>query len=270
VVQHQRHGNLNEDPYFSTNLYSYFSLAVAQVKRDDYFKPRTRFYAHSPSFWAIVIDDRIFAEPYTFGSSVSSAEQVLGGQLPLLVYDRGLNAKTFDSYASHIHRLWITSETDLYNVRSRETDRQRIMQEMFEKRGRWLTEVCHMLHTPKRNNRGELLPVETDQRRSPRRRCEHEQQFTIKWRDDKKQPRSIVTRVVDSSYHGLRLSTSAGSPPPETEVEIIGQGRGTLAAAEAMIGQMFERPRSWKVARLVPVNERITSNEEFAIYAEGV
>jgi hypothetical protein len=244
--------SLSDDPYFSQPLYQNFEdIHKTLADRQEYkgFKNKVRFYAHAPSCWLAIIDNKAYFQPYTFGRSKKADPQnlTIGNQMPVFKFQSEINSETFSVLEDHFDKLWMTSDAGLFHVGARIVDRDRLLRHLYDKRHPWLKQAGEML----RQN----FP-RTDRRYFTRQCCEsHGQIVTLAWgaalKHDpansipaKKNGRSVTKNVqhndhpvaadiVDYSCEGVLLKLKANKfPKPKTKVrlEILETEKTVLAA----------------------------------------
>jgi len=153
AVRMIQHGRNADSPYYAHNIYKKFhedldtftSRALGQP-----FLQAVRFYRHTPICWMIRVDDVVFFQPYTFGSSRETDEfQTIGSEMPIFRIDRKRGDKTFRVLLDHFNKLWSTSDGSVYAVADRRKRRDRILEAIFDQRGDWLRSVCDTFYKTK-------------------------------------------------------------------------------------------------------------------------
>lgn len=131
-----------DDPYFKHPLYTNFTNVHAQL---DWlgFEGAVRFYAHSPNCWLVVVDDRIYYQPYTFGDGRVEAPAA-GQRMPVIKFVEPSQPALI--LKEHFSKLWHTSEFDLFQTSARIMSREIILSKLFELRSGWFRHVYGVLH----------------------------------------------------------------------------------------------------------------------------
>jgi hypothetical protein len=139
--------------YFAHNVYEQFrkslNLFVGQT-RFKQFENSVRFYRHTPVCWMVRVDDVLFFQPYTFGSSRQYDEaRTIGCDMPIFRIDRKQSDKAFHILADHFNKLWSTSDGSVHSTDDRDNCKDEIVSSIFAQRGDWLRSVCDALYETK-------------------------------------------------------------------------------------------------------------------------
>jgi hypothetical protein len=183
-----------DDPYFKHPLYTNFRAVHEHL---DWLglKEAVRFYAHSPNCWLVIVDDKIYYQPYSFGDGPGH-EPADGQRMPVLKFKEPSPPASILSV--HFNKLWQTSEFDLFQTTARIKSREIILHKLFELRSGWFRHVYGVLHN--KTSPGK------DRRTYSRQRCISPNLVaTVKW------PGGVVTKskVVNHSREGVLLALSS-------------------------------------------------------------
>ena len=259
-----------EDPpneansYFKQTLYSQFHHSVITVDNNAILKDKTRFYAHDPSLWMVLVDEEVFFEPYTFGkpSELQHRENLLlGGHMPVFRFRKGEAADAYSTLRDHFHKLWLISDADLFHVGARDEDLERILTALLERRKDALRRVVGVLYpTAARKAKNDLSgePDAKDPRRCPRRACETQTPIGLRWGVNGAK-RELIGKVEVSAYDMIQLCTvqdpdkpPAEMPPDNETVELFDPSTGTAPnrSSQAMMRALLREPREFRVVRV--------------------
>ncbi len=112
--------------------------------------PCMRFYRRDPAMWMVIVDDRVFVEPYTFGrpdrdTDEETLNRRLGGHMPVLEFI-GAEKRTFCILLDHFENLWNTTQDDSLHMGMQYARADEILsKEIFGVRLPWLTFVANSL-----------------------------------------------------------------------------------------------------------------------------
>ncbi|MDQ3820185.1 MAG: hypothetical protein M3362_21245 [Acidobacteriota bacterium] len=189
-----------EDPYFNQRLYHDFESVYKALSREPRFRAAVRFYSHAPSCWLAIIDNTAYFQPYTFGRSESTSRDnlTIGSSMPIFKFQSETRVKGFRILEDHFHKLWVTSDADLFIIGGRVADRSRLIRRIFKDREEWLTHVFRALQENKKSPGG-------DRRKYPRRPCESlPNNVTVTWGS----PGNVQERsaeIVNFAFEGMLL-----------------------------------------------------------------
>lgn len=145
VEADRRRPNLN-DPYLAHRVFRNFEAAYDELAKHPNFKSAVRFYGHTPVCWLAIVDDKAYFQPYTFGD-ISDDPQV-GYQMPVIRLQG--DTTPFRILEDHYSRLWMTSDTDMFQTGIRLKARAEIIWKTFKKRdedgSKWFEHVHGILH----------------------------------------------------------------------------------------------------------------------------
>lgn len=210
VVHKNRTTPLPEEPYFDHRVYSDFVASVGLLRAHPVFVDSVRFYAHTPICWMVLLRDTVYYQPYTFGEGLraNAKSGTIGSLMPVFKFCKADDTETFDILENHFQKLWLTSNTDLFQARARIADRERIIKDVFEKRTCWFKHVCGVLYEDNPRQKG----VIRDKRTAPRQRCETQNKLDVEmsWEDGTNK-KTVAATIEDFSRMGLGLKlTSSG------------------------------------------------------------
>lgn len=182
------------DPIFDTRLFRDFTNSISILENYPDIAHAIRFYAHTPICWLVIIDNKMYFQPYTFGRGKNSSRTnpCIGDLMPLFEIEAQETPGSFDILKDHFDKIWLTSDSDLFHTGARRADKIRIVKEIFQKRSSWLTQVYLTLYKNK---------VDIDRRRFPRQLYESNlSSIWITWKNHKTE-----SKIRDSSKEGLCL-----------------------------------------------------------------
>ncbi|HEX8128479.1 MAG TPA: hypothetical protein VF527_05205, partial [Pyrinomonadaceae bacterium] len=166
--RHDPEKPLEEHPYFRHQLFTDFKAAYNRLVAVESLKDAVRFYAHNPNCWLAIIDDTAYFQPYTFGGKTSNEHGsfTIGHLMPVFKYHAGAQTDVFALLEDHFHKLWITTDTDLFHVGVRLANKERFIRLIFNIRKHWFKHVYGALHPIRRPQEGKYK-----KRLKPRRIC---------------------------------------------------------------------------------------------------
>ncbi|MDQ1612204.1 MAG: hypothetical protein QOG00_2135 [Pyrinomonadaceae bacterium] len=238
--RHAPQNPLEEHPYFNHQLFNHFKetydkLVSMTERSDSALKDAVRFYAHNPSCWLAIVDDTAYFQPYTFGGKTSNEHGsfTIGHLMPVFKYRAGAQRDVFELLEDHFHKLWITTDTDLFHVGVRLANRAYFTKMMFNIRRHWFRHVYGALHPIRRSQEGKKR-----KRLKPRKPCHLKRQrreILVTWTVSNhllwvKCPiinysrEGVLLEVTDQPYHPepneiveLKIVSAAGSDETERE-----------------------------------------------------
>ncbi|MDQ1524089.1 MAG: hypothetical protein QOE47_2013, partial [Pyrinomonadaceae bacterium] len=238
--RHAPQNPLEEHPYFNHQLFNHFKetydkLVSMTERSDSALKDAVRFYAHNPSCWLAIVDDTAYFQPYTFGGKTSNEHGsfTIGHLMPVFKYRAGAQRDVFELLEDHFHKLWITTDTDLFHVGVRLANRAYFTKMMFNIRRHWFRHVYGALHPIQRSQEGKKR-----KRLKPRKPCHLKRQrreILVTWTVSNhllwvKCPiinysrEGVLLEVTDQPYHPepneiveLKIVSAAGSDETERE-----------------------------------------------------
>ena len=152
--------------------------------------------------------------------------------MPVFRIQREANADTFSVLKAHFRKLWLTSDSDLFQMGARKEDRDEQLYLIFRQRQYWFKSV------------GAVLRMGKDRRDYPRQPCTSlGTSVAIKWKDDAGESVEVPARILDYSWVGARLSLYGDKLPKVGEIvylEILA-GNNTQRAARYLF-QEFLKP----------------------------
>lgn len=155
-----RRGLRNNEPYSEHPLFRNFKNAVEELKLRLKFQDKVRFYAHAPSCWLAIVDDKAYFQPYTFGDQIDDPNsRTIGSQMPVIKLQG--QTKPFGLVEDHFNKLWLTSDVDLFHMGARTEVKEIILWKVFKERFEWFDHIYGVLC----ESSGE------DRRKYPRQPC---------------------------------------------------------------------------------------------------
>jgi hypothetical protein len=173
IINHDRSAKSidQSEPYKETRMYSDFTEAfrLLNTKLEEKYHKNTRFYAHNPNFWMIITDDTLFFEPYTFGRGDVAFEdkKSIGSLMPIFQFGKKPTTKIFRILEDHFVKLWLTSNQDMFHMKSRIKESQTIIKSIIDNKIVWLKHVYGSLYINPQKG-----PYGIDDRRACPRSCE--------------------------------------------------------------------------------------------------
>jgi hypothetical protein len=204
-----------EHPYLSQSVFKNFERAHNALAEHPEFKTAVRFYGHTPTCWLAVVDDKAYFQPYTFGDI--SAEPRVGFQMPVTLW-RG-RTTTLRTLEDHYNRLWITSDTDLFQMGTLLRAKAETLWATFKRReedkrreeggAMWFEHIHGILHNE--DHKG------IDLRRHLRLPCiSIGLKAKISWQTPEGEPAEVTdAKVLDFSLEGVRLALV--DKPPDSQ-----------------------------------------------------
>jgi hypothetical protein len=221
-----------KDPYFLQTIYSTFERTLKalweEMQGNPAYRMAVRYYAHTPLCWLVIADDTAYYQPYTFGrkegaSRSDAKSRTVGDQMPVFKIQREANADTFGVLEDHFRKLWLTSDTDLFQMGARNGDRDEQLYLIFRLRQYWFKSA------------GAVLRMGKDRRAYPRQPCTSVGSIvTIEWKDGKNRKVEVGAKIIDYSWVGTRLSLYENKLPKKgvtVYLKII-RGEHTQRAAD--------------------------------------
>lgn len=204
IVKADRRVPNDNDPYLAHKVFKNFKSAYAELSKHPHFKTAVRFYGHTPSCWLAVIDDMAYFQPYTFGDICGDPE--IGYQMPVIKLEG--RTTTFGILEDHYSKLWVTSDTDLFQTGVRVNAKQHTIWRTFKKRdedgSKWFEHVHGILHNERHPG--------VDKRTYSRQPCISLRLDTvITWEAGEE----TKAKVLDFSFEGVLLElveSTADSP----------------------------------------------------------
>ena len=129
------------EPYFEQQLYRSFRTTTSELNNHTIFNAAVRFYRHTPICWLVIVDDKAYFQPYTFGrgKTYTPDNLTLGPLMPVFKFHAQPNTdnSTFDILEDHFNKLWITSNTDLLHLGAHMISRGDILRDLYSKHRAW-------------------------------------------------------------------------------------------------------------------------------------
>lgn len=215
IVDADRRVSNPDHPYLSHEVFRNFERAHNALAEHPEFKTAVRFYGHTPTCWLAVVDDKAYFQPYTFGDI--SADPRVGFQMPVTLW-RG-RTTTLRILEDHYNRLWITSDTDLFQMGTLLKAKAETLWATFRRRGEdrrreeggamWFEHIHGILHNE--DHKG------IDLRRHLRVPCiSIVLEASISWRIEGKPAEVTTAKVLDFSLEGVRLALI--DHPPDSKL----------------------------------------------------
>ena len=134
------------DPFLAHRVFQNFERVYNELAKHPNFETSVRFYGHTPSCWLAVADDKAYYQPYTFGDI--SADPQVGYQMPVIKLEG--RTTTFRILEDHYNKLWVTSDTDLFQTGTRMLAKAETIWRTIKKReadgGKWFEHIHGILH----------------------------------------------------------------------------------------------------------------------------
>lgn len=211
-------GNGGVGRLFRQKLYRTARQSAELLRDYPELEPCVKFHAQNPNCWMVVVDDTIFFQPYTLGSSPlpGQSDRCIGPHMPVFRFrlqDRGI---PFQILISHLERLWSTSDTDLFHFSAHNEDAERMVQKVLNNRRTWLSHVFGALYHPSQPS------AEGDPRAFPRQpplsfpgAGASPLAVTVGWHDHASdQDCSQRAEVRDFSRNGMSVFLNSSNGPP--------------------------------------------------------
>lgn len=185
---------LHIHPLFKQKLYTDYEKAHYALEGEPALWPGVRYHAHNPNCWLAIIDDTAYFQPYSFGRSASDAQgdSPIGHLMPVFKFERGAEVDTFNLLEDHYHKLWLTSDMDMFHVGAAIADKKRVARLIFQARRAWFQHV------------NGVLRLNRDQRAYPRQPCRSSIPLRISWNLGQ-QTQEIETDIRNFSREGILL-----------------------------------------------------------------
>jgi len=222
-------------------LYIDFNTAYSKIRTYSTLTSATRFYAHTPTCWMVVVDDVIFFQPYTFGESKehrkNQENRCLGSYMPVLKFKA--NTNTSEILENHFVKLWDTSDNDMFHVEAQLEDKKYIINKIFRQRLRWLKSVAGILSMHENNTDGSFK----DRRKSTRQRCKSGQPFKVSWDES---GRIKKATIKDFSGDGICLELADDSTiiKPNQILKLMVTPNPTASSSNFIIQQLFKNNKN--------------------------
>ncbi|HEV2879889.1 MAG TPA: adenylate/guanylate cyclase domain-containing protein [Pyrinomonadaceae bacterium] len=189
------------DPYLAHRVFKNFEDAYNELAKYPNFETAVRFYGHTPSCWLAIVDDKAYYQPYTFGDI--SDDPAIGFQMPITKWQG--RKTTFRILEDHYNKLWVTSDTDLFQTGTRLKAKAETIWKTFNKRGedgsKWFEHIHGILHST--NNPG------VDKRTYSRQPCiSLKLDAVITWEGGEE----TKAKVLDYSRKGVLLELAELTP----------------------------------------------------------
>jgi hypothetical protein len=213
--------------FFKMSHFKDFEAEFAAADQKDYrvLRQSIRFYRDAPTAWLVLIDDRVYYQPYAFANeaNVASGERIVE-PLPVLCFRRDTHADRpcFDGIRTYFLKIWESSTVDMFHMSHRLADKDRILERVLDERENLMRDVLGAVQYSTK------LSGATTQSRRPRvnprlyphRLPEPAAEFGwLTWRNGSTTERVRAT-VRDISCEGLRASLAAPLPAGVTHVSI--------------------------------------------------
>jgi hypothetical protein len=234
-----------KNAYFSSTLCNEFESTCRALGQTPELASCVKFYAHTPTCWLVITDNKAYFQPYTFGKGVrqqegsyesdihrtATGDDTIGDFLPVFKFQSHKNTSTFKTLEDHFLKLWATSDCSLFHIQARQNDKEGILKRIFDTRREWLRHVYNVLYTDRGRESYDKRPGETvtessgqkEYRLDQRQICQHPVRISFKFRQNGN--REFAGRIVDSSSSGLAILTDGelselSGPLIGSEVEI--------------------------------------------------
>lgn len=207
-----RRGLRTNKTYSEHSLYRSFKNAWEELELRLKFQDKVRFYAHAPSCWLAIVDDKAYFQPYTFGDQTNdSNSRSSSSQMPIIKLQG--QTEPFGLVEDHFSKLWLTSDVDLFHMGARIKIKETILSKVFEERFEWFEHIYGVV----------CESAGKDRRNYPRQPCISPRMVaTVRMEDGQKIDTKIVNMSHDSAL--LELKSAADSerfPSLAKDKEII-------------------------------------------------
>lgn len=130
--------------YNSHSLFRSFRNAWENLELRLKFLDKVRFYAHTPSCWLVIVDDKAYFQPYTLGDkSANPNSDSVSSQMPIIKIQGETNPVGL--VEDHFNKLWLTSDIDLFHMGGRIEIKDTILWKVFEERFEWFEHIYGVL-----------------------------------------------------------------------------------------------------------------------------
>lgn len=237
ILDEERPCTYTSDPIWSQRLFSDFEAMYRELSQHRQLIPHVRYYGHDPGVWMVLVDDRAFVEPYTFGRrpACSISDSWLAAQMPVFEFAPGSQEKPFEVLMDHFDKLWKTSDVDWFHIGSRREASERVLSDLFSRRREWLRHVWMGLW----NERPDAI---TKPRLAPRQRCE-DSPSDLRIRPVNANGEGDPAKILDKSLGGLRLEVAqnGGQYAVGDLVQLLGGKETRLRAAKWLLEELRKR-----------------------------
>ncbi|HEY0006172.1 MAG TPA: hypothetical protein VGB17_15440 [Pyrinomonadaceae bacterium] len=201
IINYNRREPRRQDPFFENQLYINFEANYLRMANWLNSQVAVRYYAHVPSCWLAIIDNKVYYQAYTFGDvSDDPRSHLIGSQMPVVK----LQGETTPCciLRDHFNKLWLTSDTDLFIMGSRIAARELALWDTFEKRkeSKWFEHIYGVLCNEKSPGQ--------DRRIYARQRCLSSLRLgaSVTWANGEK----TKAKILNFSRQGALLSLELG------------------------------------------------------------
>lgn len=200
------------EPYFQQRLYRDFDYLCNTLSDYSLLERSVRFYGHAPLCWLVICDETALYQPYTFGRGALGGPGTLsiGDQMPVFRLQRQAGGRLFETLEDHFWKLWVTSDLDLFHIKARREDRERVLQRIFSERVQWLNHVSAVLGLINDGTHSKI-----DQRLGPRQPCEATPPgLTVSWSTNGSS-HEVAAHISDCSSRGMALLVEGDDLPAD-------------------------------------------------------
>jgi len=240
ILNTDRTNSQSIDPFFHQKRHSDFTHACDSLESYPNVGATVRFYTHAPTCWMMIIDNTVHFQPETFGQSPIKhpSNLCIDANMPVFKFQMQTNGKPIERLEDHFLKLWLTSNVDLFHIKARIADRNRIIKDIFDSQSSWFKHISEVLHAPKGN-----MPVTIDQRKFPRQPWEWNQTSLSVCSEDCK-PIANAT-IYDYSCEGISLKLEATNLPLSEGQIVTLQGTSPKEplAANFIVDHFLEKKR---------------------------
>ena len=224
----------DQDAYFSTTLCNEFEATCRALQNTPELEACIKFYAHTPTCWLVIADNKAYFQPYTFGNGLrdheadvkihdtQTGDETIGDLLPVFKFKRHKNTGTFNVLEDHFLKLWATSDCSLFHIKARCNDKKEIVRKIFKARSEWLRHVYNMLFTKRGRESYDKRPGARVSDKSGKRQtlyrlyerqiCPEPVVVNFRFRSqgepDNAGSQLFEAKILDSSRDGLALATN--------------------------------------------------------------
>ena len=192
----------SEHPYFHHKLFKHFYNSYSTILYDTKIQDFIKYHAHNPNCWLVIIDNTAYFQPYTLGrgTNVKPEKTSIGPLMPVIKFQKNDDVNTFSILVDHFIKLWKTSTSDFYNIKAKYSNREQIINTIFETRSFWLYHVWGALFKYKNNNLHDLK-----ERREFTRRCCHSDYSIVISMPNGSYSVKIKAKIKNISKNGICL-----------------------------------------------------------------
>jgi hypothetical protein len=219
--------------YFSATLCNEFESTCRALDQTPELEPCVKFYAHTPTCWLVITEDKAYFQPYTFGArppilggsqgsdihNTHTSDETIGDLLPVFKFQSHKNTSTFKVLEDHFLKLWATSDCSHFHIQARQNDKEGIIKKIFETRGEWLRHVYNVLYTARGKESYDKKPgdiirdksgrkeSQKDYRLYGRQICPEPVKINFKFKQNGNKNEVFKGGIADSSRSGIAILT---------------------------------------------------------------